>query len=485
MAAIRYTLALLAATVVYGQTSSSQAFHLTTVPSAPALREIGTILRTVAGIEQVHLDEAKSDITVIGTDAEREAAAWIVKQLDTTSPRPAEYTYPGGSETIRILYLTNTPSQRGLNEVITALRVVSNVQRIFTYSPGHEIVLRSNIEKAALAVWTAQQLDVSPDDESRLRAHDYAIPGEPGQAAKVIYLTHPGQPADLNELVTILRTVADIQAIFTRSEPQGMAFRGSLSNVQLATLIVEQLDNASFKPAEYAYPGGKEAIRILYLENTPSQQGLNEVITALRAVANVQRIFTCTRLHGIVLRATTEKAALAVWMALQLDVAPDDKNRWRAHDYAIPGDPEQVAKVSFLAHPGAQSDLNEMVTILRTVADVPAIFTRSEPQAIAFRGSLSNTQLGDWLFQQLDVAPDAQLRGQLHEYSIPGMDDGIARVYFLNTSDLNDVVVALRSEVKARMFVSTRARALAVRGTREVMAVADRVVKQMDKPAAP
>lgn len=306
-------------------------------------------------------------------------------------------------------------------------------------------------------------------------------------ASRTFHLTTVLYPAGLNEIATILRTVGGIRQIAGDPAKFNITVTGSEQDLALAAWLVEQLDSTHPEPAEFAIPGSNDVVNILYAANTPTQTGLNELVTSIRAVIDVPRIFTYSQPHGIVMRMTASKAPLAQWLVHQLDVAADDQNRWQPHQYSLPGTPDQEVKVVYLIHQGQPANLNEMVSTIRTVCDIQAIFTRSQPQGIAFRSTVAQAQLADWLFQQLDAEPDNQMRAQSHEYVLPGTADGVTRVYYLNTADLRDIIVALRSELSEehpRMFTCTQHKAVAVRGTPDMMAVADRVIKQHDTPVA-
>jgi hypothetical protein len=306
------------------------------------------------------------------------------------------------------------------------------------------------------------------------------------QASQTFHLTTVTNTAALHEVGTILRTVGGIGQIAVDDVKFAITVGGTDNDIALAAWMVKQLDTTELKPAQYAIPGGTEVLNVLYLANSPQQYSMNELVSALRAVAGVPQIFIYSPSHGVVLRTPVAAAPMALWLAHQLDVAPTDQNRWQPREYDIPGAPTQVMRVIYLLHPMPQpADLNEMLSTIRTIADLHAIFTRSQPQGIAFRGTAAQAQLGDWLFQQLDVEPDDEMRAHPHDYILPDTEDGITRVYYLRNASLNDILQAIRSEtmpVRPRMFTCTRHRAIVVRGTSDVIAIADRVVKEHDTP---
>lgn len=60
-------------------------------------------------------------------------------------------------------------------------------------------------------------------------------------------------------------------------------------------------------------------VRVFYLQNTTSQQELNEIAAALRAVTEIRRLLTYTTQMAILVRDTADKVALAEKLILDLD----------------------------------------------------------------------------------------------------------------------------------------------------------------------
>jgi hypothetical protein len=301
---------------VMGQTTS-RTFHLTTVTSQAGLNEIATIIRTLGG--GVPTSDA-ADITVSGTDDELAFAAWLVQHLDLQNPplAPAQYTVTGSEpDSVRIFYLAHTPAQAPLNEFVTNLRVNADIQRIFTYSPLRAVAIRTTAAKAQLAEWMVHQMDVSPDSHASGGRFDLATPGRPSEVVEVAYLTHPLAGPGLNEIVTTLRTVADMQKIFTHSSaPQGMAFRNDAAHVQFADWLFHQLDalpdaRARAQKHEYVIADSPDPIARLYYLNTSGRQAGNEIATAIRSETQVRRIFFCNESNTLTIRAAPDAIAIA------------------------------------------------------------------------------------------------------------------------------------------------------------------------------
>jgi hypothetical protein len=244
MAALRNFILMMAvfASAATAQTAS-RTFHLTTVPNDAALREVGVILHLLA-VPIVSVDEAKQQITATGTDDGLALAAWLVSQLDTRDvpSAPPQYTVADSPDnSVEIFFLTNTPSQASLNEFVTTLRVVADLQQIFTYSPSHAIAVRGSADKTQLAKWLVKQMDVPAGSHPNTAQYKWPNGSCAEGVVEVAFLPTVVPERELYQIVTTVRSQADIRYIFTHSSaPQAIAFRGCLPQVQLADRLIQQ-----------------------------------------------------------------------------------------------------------------------------------------------------------------------------------------------------------------------------------------------------
>src|SRR5580698_5644571 len=98
--------------------------------------------------------------------------------------------------------------------------------------------------------------------------------------------------------------------------------------------------------------------------------------------------------------------------------------------------------------------LQEILTILRTVADVQKLFFRSEPKMIAYRADHSYANLIEWLLPKLD-RPTGDLSHRSDTFKLPtpardGSDD-VVQVFYLkppvSVDEFNSLMTALRTKV--------------------------------------
>ena len=172
---------------------------------------------------------------------------------------------------------------------------------------------------------------------------------------------------------------------------------------------------------------------------------------------------------------------LTDWLVRQLDIAPDDQARWQPHQIPAADLPGEIVNVMYLIHPVSNAGLVNIVTSLRAVVDVQRIFTHSSPQGIAVRGTPAKVQFAEWLFQQLDVQPDDQMRAQKHEYRLHGDNQSVSRVYYLKSDttpgQMNELATAVRTEASVqRILASPQIAAISLRGTPDAVDAADKII---------
>jgi len=91
----------LAASVAAAQTT--RVFHLIQNETADQMFQIATLIRSTGGIQQIWADDLQRTVSVTGTSAELDMAAWYVKQLDRATPPPSPQDYPvGNDDTVRM-----------------------------------------------------------------------------------------------------------------------------------------------------------------------------------------------------------------------------------------------------------------------------------------------------------------------------------------------------------------------------------------------
>jgi hypothetical protein len=183
------------------------------------------------------------------------------------------------------------------------------------------------------------------------------------------------------------------------------------------------------------------------------------------------------------IRGTAAQAALADWLVAKLDT-PGQGSAPQEFQVAGARGPE-VARVFYLVHPQTPQQVQEIVTMIRAIADMQRIFVYTAPKAVAVRGSADGMGLTAWLAGQLDQAsPDSTG----HEYLLPSGSDNVVRLFFVapapTPQKLQQIATEIRTTTGAqRLFINNALIAVAVRGTVGQIATAERVIEEMGKTA--
>jgi len=300
------------AAVTLATAQNSRSFHLTQNETADQMNQIATLIRSTGGIQQIWADDLQRTVSVTGTSAQLDMAAWYVKQLDQATPPPSPQDYQAGSDdTVRMFFLSHVSTSQQLQEVVTNLRAIIDIKRLFIYDTLHAVAMRGTGSQIAMATWLVNQLDQAVGVPSPA-PNDYALSGD--DVTHVFNLSNPRVPMETQEMVTLIRSVADVQRIFTYNARKTIVVRTSPDHMALTAWLVKQLDRPASTPSvtvQYTLPRGPDNIVGVFYLPEPSRERLNKAATQVRTTARVQRLFTYGTLGALAVRGTLEQLATA------------------------------------------------------------------------------------------------------------------------------------------------------------------------------
>ena len=318
---MRFVILALAASAVYGQTN--QVFQLTQKENQQQLEEIATVLRGTANIQQVSVDDLKGTVAVEGTAGQIAVADWLVHQVDQPANGPFsgvhEYRPPAGSDdVVRVFYVNHAARPQELQEIVTAVRSVADIQRVFVYNPLRAAVVRGTGQQISLAAWLVDQLN-QPANAAAPSPHEYKLPGD--DVARVFELSHPQTPQQLQEIVTLIRSIGDIQRLFIYIDRRAVIVRARAERVALAAWLVSELDKPvdgqaaphdSTAPHEFRLSDDSaNLVRVFYLPSSQSAEDRQKVVAQVRANSGIRRLFIYNALGALALRGTAGEVAMA------------------------------------------------------------------------------------------------------------------------------------------------------------------------------
>ncbi|MEK7405208.1 MAG: hypothetical protein AAB225_08880 [Acidobacteriota bacterium] len=331
------------------------------------------------------------------------------------------------------------------------------------------------------------------------------IPAEP-ILNRVFQSGHTQADQDLQEIVTVIRGIADVRQASIDNAPGSVAVQGTAAQVAVAEWLFYELDKPASRVTppptrEYRY-ASDDIVRVFYLSHAGTPRDLQEIATNVRATADIRRVFLNSARGVVVVRATANQIGMAEWLLSELDkpaglrpVAQQGQSPAK-HEYRVPGATDDVLRVFYLRHARTAQDLQDIATLIRATADIRRVFTSSARTAVVSRGTASQIGMAEWLVDQLDrpasrqpVAQQGQ-QSATHEYRLPGEGDDVVRVFYLppltTDRDLRETAAAIRAAAGIRRsFIQRAQRAVVLRGTVSQLVQAESLIKERDKANSP
>ena len=208
----------------------------------------------------------------------------------------------------------------------------------------------------------------------------------PSGVDRVLVFTHIGSDDGFRQAINVIRTLAKLEETVPNFERRTLGVRANADQADLAEWLANQLDQQPppAAPVEYRLPGGAEVARILPLAQTQTAVGEQEIINAIRAITNANRIMPFLTQWEIAIRGTVDQAEMAAWLVNQLDAAPGTR---LAPEYRPADRRNEVARVFFLAHGQNPQELQSAVNAVRVRTAMNRIMPDPERRAIVARGT--------------------------------------------------------------------------------------------------
>jgi hypothetical protein len=346
---------------------------------------------------------------------------------------------PADKSLEQTLYFTNAGTAQNCQELGVAIRTVTSVEQAVVDDSPRSVTVRGTSDQVALAEWLFRELDKPAASQPRVPdsgTHEYRAPGDSDFVARVFYPAHIRNAQNLQEAVNLIRTVVDVQRISPNNAQQAIALRGTAAQVGLVEWLLNALDipqdglpaaTQRRQSAIYPYPApptvlpsgvrapsreGDTVVRVFYLANTDTPQGVQEIVNTLRTISDIQRMFPYIGSKAVVSRAQAGRDALAEWLLNELDSpagaqpataqAQDPVTR----EFQMSGDSSDIVQVLHFQNATAQ-ELQEIANSIRTKLSMQRIFPSSAKSALALRGTASQVALVGQLIKERN-APAAR-----------------------------------------------------------------------------
>jgi type II secretory pathway component GspD/PulD (secretin) len=299
---------------------------------------------------------------------------------------------------------TNRPSPKGLQEIATVLRTVADIQNLSVDSAAATLTVNGTPDELATAGWIIHQLD----QPAPVTSAQYVMPGKSDDVIRVFHLNHisPDTPQQIQEILTVLRTVGDIQKVFNDTALSDLVVHGTANQLALVEYILKGVDIAPGTVTIAATPEfhysdrarANDVVRVFYLSHTNTPQQMQEILTTLRVVIDIQKVFNYTALNALTIRGTASDLAASEFIIRSLDL-PADAKAAPPSEFNIPGG--NVIGVYYTSNFSGKK-LTAAVTLLRDNLQLTKTFMKTTPQTLIYRGTADQIAKAEQLIKQKD-----------------------------------------------------------------------------------
>lgn len=309
------------------------------------------------------------------------------------------------------------------------------------------------------------------------------------QTFKII---HSATDQDANEIFTSVRTIADVKGSITN--PREFNAEGTADQIRTSEWLIRQLDlppgasGSDDTLRNIADARGEDTARVFFLSPNLTPQEFNEVMTAVRTITDIRRVFGQVAHRAVVVRATEEAVNAADWLLAEMMrdsptgelIYPRKPDRPNVEDNHI----------RVLRYPRAKAtqDFNEAMTMIRTLTDCRRIFGYLGKQEIVLRGTREELAAADWLLSQLDRDLPASAPQVSGEFPAPyqvaaNQPKEVLRLFYFTGADTDQTLVARATAIKEqagvrRIFYTANPRVLGVGGTADQLAKIELIARQ-------
>jgi len=300
----------------------------------------------------------------------------------------ALFAAPAFGQTEKTFYFTHPVSDPDMTAVATVARTMLDMQDISVDREHRAVVTHGPVEKLVTAEWLFEQLDHTA---SATPTH-YKMSGEKGEVIAVIPVAPTATLADLTAATTAIRTIVDLQRLFPYAAQRAIVGRGEPDKIAAAEWIVSQLSPyqgpapAGDSPPYPAAPlrpdkaDSDSLVRVLRMDPKTTTSQLTAMVTAIRTVADIQRLFPFEANKALIMRASPAQVAVAEWLVHEM-AKPADAGT--VHQITMPGLIDAVVRLFYV---GQQTDVAPLAARIRTTVDILRVYPLGNPSAVVLRG---------------------------------------------------------------------------------------------------
>jgi hypothetical protein len=308
------------------------------------------------------------------------------------------------------------------------------------------------------------------------------------QTDRVLHFSATNSVKDFQEIAGVTHYITDIPRPSLDATEKSLSLQGTPGQVALAEWLFSNLDkpaNVSPDAAKHEYrvsDSADDVVRLFYLTNPKGSQGMQEIVTPVRSLANIRQVSIYNDLRAVVVRGTSEQINLAEFLFAQMDKS-DIPGSGPSAEFRMDSGSDGLARVFYLLNTKTDQDFQVAVTVVRAITQLRYTFAYNTPRAVGVRGTDEQVALAKWLFEHLDGAksPDSGV----HQYQLPSSSDEFVRVFYLThaatSQRLGETLHQIESKTHGACWgVYTPTNAIVIRGTAQQIAEAAQLIQQQD-----
>jgi len=309
--------------LVFAQDSEDRTYRFRSATTEKDYQDLSTAVLTISGLKARAMDTATLELSVRGPLEQVRIADWVVQELD----RPAASTPPPPSNpytlqtkepenTIRVFYPSQITTDQSFNEVMTAVRTITDIRYVSPYTSHRAVVLRGTREQLKLAEWVLSELNRDSPQET------YVFPeGRSDENQVRVFRYTRGDVQQFNEVQTMIRTLTDTRRVYPYIGKRAIVLRGSEEQVDMTKWILAQLDKelpsaVKTSSGDYSLKGG-DLMRMFYFSGTMPQKAFQDLQTNLRTATGIRRAFPFVSARTFAVRGTATEISQVAALAAQ------------------------------------------------------------------------------------------------------------------------------------------------------------------------
>jgi hypothetical protein len=320
----------------------------------------------------------------------------------------------------QVFHFAQTEAQLGRQEINVMVRVIGGMQDTSVDISAGTMTVRGTAAQLGLAQWLFTELDQASGAAAR-GMRQYEVAGDSVAYVRAFFLAHTSSPRDIQETVNALRSIGEIQRIAAYTSNSVIVVRGSYDQAELASWLVPLLDRPggvqpAAAPLEYHYNDSSHypatAVRVLRLAHATTPQAMQEVVNAVRSIAEVQRVIVNSTIATMTIRSTPVQAALTAWIVQQVDQPAASRSAPAVAEYP-PGlsgllppparaASDETVKIAALAHTRTAEALQGLVNRIRSTVQMSRIVYATDARSLVLRGTAAQMAAAERLIQEAD-----------------------------------------------------------------------------------